>query len=55
MRMRRILLVGLIAALPITSTACSYDEQVAFFHFLGCEVAPIFTGQQCGGPTLPGL
>jgi hypothetical protein len=49
------LLVGLIAALPITSTACTYDEQVRFFYYLGCVVAPVFTGQPCAGPTLPGL
>lgn len=53
MRTRRILLIGLIAALPVTSTACTYDEQLAFISYLGCVVAPIFTGQPCTGPTPP--
>jgi hypothetical protein len=55
MRTSRMLLIGLIAVLPITSAACTYDEQLTFFSYLGCVVVPVFTGQPCTGPTLPGL
>ena len=54
MRTSRKLLIGVIALLPFTSTACTYDEALTFFSFWGCTVLPVFTGQPCtGGPTLP--
>ena len=47
MRLRRMLMVGLLVGMPVVTTGCDDDGLTIGLQNIYCTLLPIFTGQNC--------